>query len=104
MFFLRHIHGVIHFVGGMSHGPRGPRSFFHMLSTSKRQMGLRVALTVKYAQVFMAKEYTLSIGKLPPGGLSNNSLVRITDQSNMTTAVYCGRKASNQKYKQKQLY
>ena len=101
MFFLRHI---IHFVGGMSHGPRGPRSFFHMLSTSKRQMGLRVALTVKYAQVFMAKEYTLSIGKLPPGGLSSHSLVRMTDHSDMTSAVYCGRKATNQTNNDKQFY
>lgn len=36
--------------GGMSHGPRGPRSQFYMLANTKREMGLRMALTVKYTQ------------------------------------------------------
>ncbi|XP_041354179.1 39S ribosomal protein L4, mitochondrial-like [Gigantopelta aegis] len=36
--------------GGIAHGPRGPQSFFYMLPTPLRVMGLRVALSVKYAQ------------------------------------------------------
>ena len=43
----------------------------------------------------MAKEYTLSTGKLPPEGLLENSVVRITEWPNMTSAVYHGRKANN---------
>ena len=44
----------------------------------------------------MAKECTLSTGKLPPGGLSWNSVVRLTDHPDMTSAVYRGHKALNQ--------
>lgn len=36
--------------GGMSHGPRGPWSSFYMLQLPKREFGLRIALSVKYAQ------------------------------------------------------
>ncbi|KAJ8308514.1 hypothetical protein KUTeg_013388 [Tegillarca granosa] len=36
--------------GGRAKGPRGPESFFYMLPTSVRALGLRVALSVKYAQ------------------------------------------------------
>ena len=43
----------------------------------------------------MAKECTISTGKLPPGGLSRNIVVRITDPPHMTLAVYRGRKALN---------
>ena len=39
----------------------------------------------------------LGIGKLPEGGLPKNSLVRMTDHPNMTSAVYSGHKAINQK-------
>ena len=31
--------------------------------------------------------YTLSTGKLPPGGLPRNSVVRITDGPDMTSVV-----------------
>ena len=41
----------------------------------------------------MGKECTLSTGKLPPGGLSRNSVARITDHPDMTSAVYHGGKA-----------
>ena len=44
----------------------------------------------------MVKEYTLSSGKLPPGSLPRNSVVRITDQPNITSAVYYRGKATNQ--------
>ena len=44
----------------------------------------------------MAKECTLSTGKLPLEGLLKNSVVRITDGPDMTAAVYHGRKATNQ--------
>ena len=44
----------------------------------------------------MEKENTLSTGKLPLGGLHRNSVVRITDRPDMTSAVYGGRKALNQ--------
>ncbi|XP_013416451.1 39S ribosomal protein L4, mitochondrial [Lingula anatina] len=36
--------------GGVAKGPRGPRSYFFMLPTGKRVMGLRATLTCKYAQ------------------------------------------------------
>ena len=39
----------------------------------------------------MAKECTLSTGKLSLGGLPRNSVVRITDRPDMTSAVYHGR-------------
>ena len=38
----------------------------------------------------------LSTGLLPPGGLPRNSVVRINDRPDMTSAVYCGCKALNQ--------
>ena len=38
----------------------------------------------------MAKECMLSTGKLPLGGLSRNSVVRINDLPDMTSAVYHG--------------
>ena len=43
----------------------------------------------------------LSSGKLPLGGLSRNNVVMITDRPDMTSAVYGGRKATNQTNKQK---
>ena len=43
----------------------------------------------------MTKECTLSIGKLPLGGFPKNSVVRINDHPNMTSAVYRGRKTLN---------
>jgi len=36
--------------GGKTFGPRGPQSYFFMLSYSMRVLGLRVALSVKYSQ------------------------------------------------------
>ena len=36
---------------------------------------------------------TISTGKLPLGGLCRNSVVRINDCPDMTSAVYCARKA-----------
>ena len=36
--------------GGVANGPRGPKSDFYMLSYSERELGLRIALSVKYAQ------------------------------------------------------
>ncbi|XP_060079272.1 large ribosomal subunit protein uL4m-like [Ylistrum balloti] len=36
--------------GGIINGPRGPKSHFYMLPASYRALGLRVALSVKYAQ------------------------------------------------------
>ena len=45
----------------------------------------------------MAKECTLSTGKLPAGGMPRNSVVRIIDHPDMTyAAVYCGHKATYQ--------
>lgn len=49
----------------------------------------------------MAKEFTLSTGKVPLCGLPRNSVVRITDCPDMTSAVDCGNKASTQPTKQK---
>ena len=44
----------------------------------------------------MVKECTLSTGKLPLGGFLRNSVVRITDRPDMTSAVDPGCKALNQ--------
>ena len=37
----------------------------------------------------MAKECTLSAGKLPMRGLPRKSVVMVTDRVDMTSAVYC---------------
>lgn len=39
------------FTGGISHGPRGPTSYYYMLPMKVRVLGLKVALTSKLAQV-----------------------------------------------------
>ncbi|GAB1605964.1 39S ribosomal protein L4, mitochondrial, partial [Argonauta hians] len=36
--------------GGRAHGPRGPKSYYYMLPTPERVLGLRSALSVKLAQ------------------------------------------------------
>ena len=48
----------------------------------------------------MAKGCVLSTGYLPRGGMHRNSVDRITDRPNMTSAVDRGRKASTQTNKQ----
>ena len=50
----------------------------------------------------MAKEYTLSTGNLPREGLPRNSVDRITDLPDMTSAVDRGRKALTQPTKNMQ--
>ena len=44
----------------------------------------------------MAKGWALSTGNLPRGGLPRNSVDRITDRPDMTSAVDRGRKAPTQ--------
>ena len=44
----------------------------------------------------MAKESSLNTDKLPLGGLPRNNVVRLNDPPDMTSAVYRGRKATNQ--------
>ena len=51
----------------------------------------------------MAKGCALSTGYLPRGGLPRNSVDRITDCSDMTSAVDRGRKASIQTNKTKNI-
>ena len=51
----------------------------------------------------MAKGCVLSTGYLPRGGLPRNSVDRITDHPDMTSAVDRGRKASTQTNKQKSI-
>ena len=46
----------------------------------------------------IAKECMLSTGKLPLGGLPRNSVGRITDDPDMTSADYHGPKATNQTF------
>ena len=48
----------------------------------------------------MAKGCALSTGYLPRGGLPRNSVDRITDRPDMTSAVDRGRKASTETNKQ----
>lgn len=40
--------------GGVSHGPRGPTSYYYMLPMKVRAQGLKVALSSKLAQVSRA--------------------------------------------------
>ena len=51
----------------------------------------------------MAKGCALSTGYLPLGGLPRNSVDRIADRPDMTSAVDRGRKASTQTNKQNNL-
>ena len=52
----------------------------------------------------MVKEYRLSTGKSPLGGLQRNSAVGTTDRPDMTSVVYHGRKGTDQnKQNQKSL-
>ena len=44
----------------------------------------------------MAKGCALSTGYLPRGGLPRNSVDRLNDRPDMTSAVDCGRKASTE--------
>ena len=48
----------------------------------------------------MGKWCALSTGKLPRGGLPRNSVDRITDRPDMTSAVYRGRKEPTKTNKQ----
>ena len=52
----------------------------------------------------MAKGCALSTGYLPRGGLPRNSVDRMTDRPDMTSAVDSGRKATAQTNKQKLKY
>ena len=47
-------------------------------------------------QEILAKECTLSTGKLIQGGLPSNSVVRINGRPDMTSTIYCRREASYQ--------
>ena len=49
---------------------------------------------------YWGKNGALNTGKLPAGGLPRNSVVKVTDRPNMTSAVYRGCKALNQTKKQ----
>ena len=44
----------------------------------------------------MVKDCTLNTDKLSPGGLHRNGVVRINDRPDMASAVYRGRKTTNQ--------
>lgn len=41
------------YAGGKVFGPRGPKTYFFMLPHAVRVLGLRAALSVKLAQVFL---------------------------------------------------
>ena len=55
------------------------------------------AKTEKSICQLMASGWALSTGKLPRGGLLRNSLDRITDRPDMTSAVDHGRKTTKPK-------
>lgn len=42
--------------GGVSHGPRGPTSYYYMLPMKVRVQGLKVALSSKAAQVTFRRQ------------------------------------------------
>uniref|UniRef100_A0A8C8JQV0 Large ribosomal subunit protein uL4m n=1 Tax=Oncorhynchus tshawytscha TaxID=74940 RepID=A0A8C8JQV0_ONCTS len=47
--------------GGVSHGPRGPTSFYYMLPMKVRVQGLKIALSSKLAQDYLHVVDTLNI-------------------------------------------
>ena len=62
---------------------------------------LPLLLIEKSSCQLMAKGCALSTGYLPRGGLPRNSVNRITDRPDMTSAFDRGRKASTQTNKNK---
>ena len=67
-----------------------------MILTFKYFYGHSFRLFKKSSCQLMVKECMLSNGKLSVGGLHRKNVVRITDLADMTVAVYCGCKATNQ--------
>nr|ACI69355.1 Mitochondrial 39S ribosomal protein L4 [Salmo salar] len=47
--------------GGVSHGPRGPTSFYYMLPMKVRVQGIKIALSSKLAQDYLHVVDTLNI-------------------------------------------
>lgn len=45
--------------GGVSHGPRGPTSYYYMLPMKVRVQGLKVALSSKMGQVTGTYSFTI---------------------------------------------
>ena len=60
-------------------------------------MALNLPLPLIQEELAVVKECTVSIGKLPLEGLPRNSVLRITDHPDMTSAVCRGPKALNKK-------
>ena len=63
-------------------------------------MKIFVRSLFKEEQLSINSKRELSTGKLPLGGFPMNSVVRITDHPNMTSAVNSGLKTTNQTEKQ----
>ena len=73
-----------------------PRSILASGTSFREDLVMKLFLFKKSRCQLMAKECVLSIGYLPRGGLPMNSVDRITDYPDMTSAVDRGRKASTQ--------
>uniref|UniRef100_A0AAZ3SER3 Large ribosomal subunit protein uL4m n=1 Tax=Oncorhynchus tshawytscha TaxID=74940 RepID=A0AAZ3SER3_ONCTS len=56
------------FAGGVSHGPRGPTSFYYMFPMKVRVQGLKIALSSKLAQDYLHVVDTLNIPTPDPQG------------------------------------
>ncbi|RUS70469.1 hypothetical protein EGW08_021768 [Elysia chlorotica] len=62
--------------GAKAHGPRGPKSYFHMLPRSVRGLGLRTALSCKYAQNDLVVVDSFDIPSADPEFLAEMADVR----------------------------
>uniref|UniRef100_A0A9L0I4L5 Large ribosomal subunit protein uL4m n=1 Tax=Equus asinus TaxID=9793 RepID=A0A9L0I4L5_EQUAS len=58
--------------GGIAHGPRGPTSYYYMLPMKVRVQGLKVALSVKLAQVQPPRPYAGSPRPWVPVGAQSH--------------------------------
>uniref|UniRef100_A0A8C8I068 Large ribosomal subunit protein uL4m n=1 Tax=Oncorhynchus tshawytscha TaxID=74940 RepID=A0A8C8I068_ONCTS len=63
------------FAGGVSHGPRGPTSFYYMFPMKVRVQGLKIALSSKLAQDYLHVVDTLNIPTPDPHMLKHEVLV-----------------------------
>lgn len=71
--------------GGVSHGPRGPTSYYYMLPMKVRVLGLKVALSSKFNQDYLHVVDSLEVSSPDPQFLSE--LIRLKHWGNSVLLV-----------------
>lgn len=71
--------------GGVSHGPRGPTSYYYMLPMKVRVLGLKVALSSKFNQDYLHIVDSLDVSSPDPQFLSD--LIRLKHWGNSVLLV-----------------